>query len=49
MDQIKSSSTLAPTTARPKPGFDIENKVVTGGADSTKLKQMLAGLKSKAE
>jgi archaellum biogenesis ATPase FlaH len=49
MDQIKSSSTLAPTVARPKPGFDIENKVVTGGADSTKLKQMLAGLKSKAE
>ena len=49
MDQIKSSSTLAPTTARPKPGFDIENKVVSGGADSTKLKQMLAGLKSKAD
>jgi KaiC/GvpD/RAD55 family RecA-like ATPase len=49
MDQIKSSSTLAPTTARPKSGFDIENKVVSGGADSTKLKQMLAGLKSKAD
>jgi hypothetical protein len=49
MDQIKSSSTLAPTTARPKPGFDIETKVVSGGADSTKLKQMLAGLKSKAD
>jgi archaellum biogenesis ATPase FlaH len=49
MDQIKSSSTLAPTTARPKQGFDIESKVVTGGADSTKLKQMLAGLKSKAD
>ena len=49
MDQIKSSSTLAPTTARPKSGFDIETKVVSGGADSTKLKQMLAGLKSKAD
>jgi RecA/RadA recombinase len=49
MDQIKSSSTLAPTVARPKPGFDIETKVVTGGADSTKLKQMLASLKTKAE
>jgi hypothetical protein len=50
MDQIKSSSTLAPTVAaRPKAGFDIESKVVTGGADSTKLKQMLAGLKSKAD
>jgi len=49
MDQIKSSSTLAPTVAKPKQGFDIETKVVTGGADSTKLKQMLAGLKSKAD
>jgi len=50
MDQIKASSTTnPPVTARPKPGFDIENKIVTGGADSTKLKQMLAGLKSKAE
>jgi hypothetical protein len=50
MDQIKASSTTnPPVSARPKPGFDIETKVVTGGADSTKLKQMLAGLKSKAD
>jgi len=48
MEQIKSSSTLAPTTAKPKEGFSIESKV-QGGVDSTKLKQMLAGLKSKAE
>ena len=48
MDQIKSSSTLAPTTAKPKEGFNIESKV-QGNVDSTKLKQMLAGLKSKAE
>jgi len=50
MDQIKSTSTVTPMPlAKPKEGFNIENKVVTGSADSTKLKQMLAGLKSKAE
>jgi hypothetical protein len=48
MDQIKSSSTLAPTAAKPREGFSIESKV-QGTVDSTKLKQMLAGLKSKAE
>ena len=48
MEQIKSSSTLAPTTAKPREGFNIESKV-QGTVDSTKLKQMLAGLKSKAE
>jgi archaellum biogenesis ATPase FlaH len=48
MDQIKSSSTLAPTAAKPREGFSIESKV-QGNVDSTKLKQMLAGLKSKAE
>jgi hypothetical protein len=49
MDQIKSSSTVSPITAAvPKSGFDIESKVV-GSVDSTKLKQMLAGLKSKTE
>ena len=49
MDQIKSSSTVSPMiSAKPKAGFNIENKVV-GGADSTKLKQMLAGLKTKSE
>ena len=48
MEQIKSSSTLAPTAATPKQGFSIESKV-QGNVDSTKLKQMLAGLKSKAE
>ena len=48
MEQIKSSSTLAPVTAKPKEGFSIESKV-QGNVDSTKLKQMLAGLKSKTE
>jgi len=48
MEQIKSSSTLAPTAAKPREGFNIESKV-QGTVDSTKLKQMLAGLKSKAE
>jgi hypothetical protein len=50
MDQIKATSTTnPPVSAKPKAGFDIESKVVTGGADSTKLKQMLASLKTKAE
>jgi hypothetical protein len=50
MDQIKASSTTnPPIKAVPKPGFDLETKAVTGGADNTKLKQKLAGLKSKAE
>ena len=48
MEQIKSSSTLAPTSAKPKEGFNVESKV-QGSVDSTKLKQMLAGLKSKAD
>ena len=48
MEQIKSSSTLAPTSAKPREGFNIESKV-QGNVDSTKLKQMLAGLKSKTE
>ena len=50
MDQIKASSTTnPPIKAVPKPGFNIETKAIAGGADNTKLKQMLAGLKSKAE
>jgi archaellum biogenesis ATPase FlaH len=48
MEQIKSSSTLTPVAAKPQEGFSIESKV-QGNVDSTKLKQMLAGLKSKAE
>jgi len=48
MEQIKSSSTLAPVAAKPREGFSIESKV-QGNVDSTKLKQMLAGLKSKTE
>ena len=49
MDQIKSTSSVSPMiSAKPKAGFDIESKV-SGNVDSTKLKQMLAGLKSKAE
>jgi archaellum biogenesis ATPase FlaH len=48
LEQIKTTSTLAPVTAKPREGFSIESKV-QGNVDSTKLKQMLAGLKSKAE
>ena len=49
LEQIKTTSTVnPPTSAKPKSGFDIESKV-QGSVDSTKLKQMLAGLKSKAE
>ena len=51
MDQIKTSSstTSAPfIKATPKAGHDLENKV-NAGVDSTKLKQMLASLKSKNE
>jgi archaellum biogenesis ATPase FlaH len=46
LEQIKTTSTLAPVTAKPREGFSIESKV-QGNVDSTKLKQMLAGLKSK--
>jgi archaellum biogenesis ATPase FlaH len=49
MDQIKSTSTVTPMiAAKPREGFNIENKV-QANVDSTKLKQMLAGLKSKTE
>ena len=48
LEQIKTTSTLAPVTAKPREGFSIESKI-QGNVDSTKLKQMLAGLKSKAE
>jgi hypothetical protein len=50
MDQIKTSTTTSPPmiAAKPKPGFDLE-KSVQANVDSTKLKQMLAGLKSKTE
>jgi hypothetical protein len=34
--------------ATPKPGFELE-KSVQANVDSTKLKQMLASLKTKAE
>jgi hypothetical protein len=50
MDQIKTSTTTSPPmiAAKPKPGFDLE-KSVQANVDSTKLKQMLASLKTKAE
>ena len=45
LEQIKTASTVSPlVTAKPKDGFNIESKV-QGSADSTRLKQMLAGLK----
>jgi replicative DNA helicase len=49
MDQIKSSSTVTPMiAAKPREGFNIENKV-QANVDSNKLKQMLASLKTKTE
>jgi hypothetical protein len=49
MDQIKSTSTVTPmSAAKPRENFNTDSKV-TAGVDSSKLKQMLAGLKSKAE
>lgn len=50
MSQIKASSTSSPPmiAAKPKPGFDLE-KSVQANVDSTKLKQMLASLKTKTE
>jgi archaellum biogenesis ATPase FlaH len=49
MDQIKSSSTVTPMiAAKPREGFNIENKV-QATVDSTKLKNMLASLKTKTE
>jgi archaellum biogenesis ATPase FlaH len=51
MNQIKASSTTSNPpmiAAKPKPGFDIE-KSVQANVDSTKLKQMLASLKTKTE
>jgi hypothetical protein len=50
MDQIKTSATTAAPmiAARAKPGHSID-KPVQASVDSTKLKQMLASLKTKAE
>jgi len=51
MDQIKTSTTTTSPpmiAAKPKPGFDIE-KSVQANVDSTRLKQMLASLKTKTE
>jgi hypothetical protein len=49
MDQIKSTSTVTPmSAAKPRENINTDSKV-TAGVDSSKLKQMLAGLKSKAE
>ncbi len=50
MDQIKTTATASSPmiAAKPKPGYDIE-KSVQANVDSTKLKQMLASLKTKTE
>lgn len=53
MNQIKTNSTTSTSgppmiAAKPKAGFDIESKV-QANVDSTKLKQMLASLKTKTE
>jgi hypothetical protein len=49
MDQIKSSSTVTPMiAAKPRDVSNTEPKI-HASVDSTKLKQMLSSLKSKAE
>jgi hypothetical protein len=53
MNQIKTTSTTSTSSppmiaAKPKAGFDIESKV-QANVDGTKLKQMLASLKTKSE
>jgi hypothetical protein len=50
MDQIKTTATTSSPmiAAKPKPGFELE-KSVQANVDSTKLKQMLASLKTKTE
>jgi hypothetical protein len=50
MDQIKTTATTSSPmiAAKPKPGFELE-KSVQANVDSTKLKQMLASLKTKSE
>jgi hypothetical protein len=50
MDQIKASTTTSTPmiAAKPKPGFEL-GKSVQANVDSTKLKQMLASLKTKTE
>ncbi len=50
MDQIKTSSSITPPliAATPKAGFNIENKV-HATVDSSKLKNMIANLKTKTE
>jgi hypothetical protein len=50
MDQIKTSATTSPPmiAAKPKPGFDLE-KSVQANVDSSKLRSMLASLKTKTE
>jgi hypothetical protein len=54
MNQIKASTTLNPTTGLPqaKEGWNLEENTSPppgSSVESTKLKQMLAGLKSKSE
>jgi KaiC/GvpD/RAD55 family RecA-like ATPase len=54
MDQIKTSTTLNPNTGLPHPreGWSLENNTSPppgSSVESTKLKQMLAGLKAKSE
>jgi KaiC/GvpD/RAD55 family RecA-like ATPase len=54
LSQIKTTTTLNPTTGLPqvKEGFDVEKDAGPppgSSAESTKLKQMLAGLKAKSE
>jgi KaiC/GvpD/RAD55 family RecA-like ATPase len=54
LNQIKTSTTLNPSTGLPQPkeGWSLENNTAPppgSAVESTKLKQMLAGLKAKSE
>ena len=51
LNQIKTSTTVNDITPRPKEGWSLENAGPTPGSnvESARLKQMLAGLKSKTE
>ena len=54
LNQIKTTTTLNPSTGLPQPreGFDLERDTAPppgSSVESSKLKSMLAGLKSKAD
>jgi len=52
LNQIKTTTTLSPSSPQARDGFDVERDTApppSATVESTKLKQMLAGLKAKSE